>query len=245
MNQKVALITGASKGIGAAIARKFASLNYNLVLNYLTSEKEANLLKEELEKKYKIQILVLQADVSKETEVEQMIEKTIAHFSKIDCLINNAVLNKDNSYQEKKSEEFNQVINTNLIGPFLTMKYTSISMLKQKSGVIINISSTNAIGTNEIYSMDYDASKAGLISLTNNFADALAPFVRVIAIAPGWTKTESVSEMNPNYLKDEEQKILLKRMAQPEEIANVVAFLASAEASYINKTVIRVDGGLK
>ena len=97
----------------------------------------------------------------------------------------------------------------------------------------------------EIYSMDYDASKAGLISLTNNFADALAPFVRVIAIAPGWTKTESVSEMNPNYLKDEEQKILLKRMAQPEEIANVVAFLASAEASYINKTVIRVDGGLK
>ncbi len=245
MNQKVALITGASKGIGAAIARKFASLNYNLVLNYLTSEKEANLLKEELEKKYKIQILVLQADVSKETEVEQMIEKTIAHFSKIDCLINNAVLNKDNSYQEKKSEEFNQVINTNLIGPFLTMKYTSISMIKQKSGVIINISSTNAIDTNEIYSMDYDASKAGLISLTNNFADALAPFVRVIAIAPGWTKTESVSEMNPNYLKDEEQKILLKRMAQPEEIANVVAFLASAEASYINKTVIRVDGGLK
>lgn len=245
MNQKVALITGASKGIGAAIARKFASLNYNLVLNYLTSEKEAHLLKEELEKKYKIQILVLQADVSKETEVEQMIEKTIAHFSKIDCLINNAVLNKDNSYQEKKSEEFNQVINTNLIGPFLTMKYTSISMLKQKSGVIINISSTNAIDTNEIYSMDYDASKAGLISLTNNFADALAPFVRVIAIAPGWTKTESVSEMNPNYLKDEEQKILLKRMAQPEEIANVVAFLASAEASYINKTVIRVDGGLK
>lgn len=245
MNQKVALITGASKGIGAAIARKFASLNYNLVLNYLTSEKEAHLLKEELEKKYKIQILVLQADVSKETEVEQMIEKTIAHFSKIDCLINNAVLNKDNSYQEKKSEEFNQVINTNLIGPFLTMKYTSISMIKQKSGVIINISSTNAIDTNEIYSMDYDASKAGLISLTNNFADALAPFVRVIAIAPGWTKTESVSEMNPNYLKDEEQKILLKRMAQPEEIANVVAFLASAEASYINKTVIRVDGGLK
>ncbi len=245
MNQKVALITGSSKGIGAAIARKFASLNYNLVLNYLTSEKEANLLKEELEKKYKIQILVLQADVSKETEVEQMIEKTIAHFSKIDCLINNAVLNKDNSYQEKKSEEFNQVINTNLIGPFLTMKYTSISMLKQKSGVIINISSTNAIDTNEIYSMDYDASKAGLISLTNNFADALAPFVRVIAIAPGWTKTESVLEMNLNYLKDEEQKILLKRMAQPEEIANVVAFLASAEASYINKTVIRVDGGLK
>ncbi|MCI9280509.1 MAG: SDR family oxidoreductase [Bacilli bacterium] len=245
MNQKVALITGASKGIGAAIARKFASLNYNLVLNYLTSEKEAHLLKEELEKKYKIQILVLQADVSKETEVEQMIEKTIAHFSKIDCLINNAVLNKDNSYQEKKSEEFNQVINTNLIGPFLTMKYTSISMIKQKSGVIINISSTNAIDTNEIYSMDYDASKAGLISLTNNFADALAPFVRVIAIAPGWTKTESVSEMNPKYLKDEEQKILLKRMAQPEEIANVVAFLASAEASYINKTVIRVDGGLK
>ena len=245
MNQKVALITGASKGLGAAIAKKLASLNYNLVLNYLTSEKKVHQLKEELERRYSIKVLTFKADVSNEKEVKQMIEKTIHSFSKIDCLINNAVLNRDNEYQEKTSEEFNQVVNTNLIGPFLTMKYTSIPMLEKESGVIINISSTNALDTNETYSMDYDASKAGLISLTNNFADALAPNIRVLAVAPGWTRTESVEEMNQDYLKQEEQKILLKRFATPEEVANVIAFLASDEASYINKTVIRVDGGLK
>lgn len=244
MNQKVALITGASKGLGAAIAKKLASLNYNLVLNYLTSEKEVYQLKEELERRYSIKILTFKADVSNEKEVKQMIEKTIHFFSKIDCLINNAVLNLDGEYSEKTSEEFNKVLNTNLIGSFLTMKHVSFHMLGKEKGVIINISSTNGIDTNQTYSMDYDASKAGLISLTNNFADALAPNIRVLAVAPGWMRTESVEEMNQDYLKQEEQKILLKRFATPEEVANVVAFLASDEASYINKTVIRVDGGL-
>ena len=107
MNQKVALITGASKGLGAAIAKKLASLNYNLVLNYLTSEKEVYQLKEELERRYSIKILTFKADVSNEKEVKQMIEKTIHSFSKIDCLINNAVLNLDGEYSEKTSEESN------------------------------------------------------------------------------------------------------------------------------------------
>lgn len=245
MSKKVVLITGAAKGLGAAIAKKMASLNYNIVLNYKTSEKETHLLKEELESTYKVQVLTIKADVSKENEVKKLIEETIKYFSKIDCLVNNAVLNRDSDYQEKTKEEFNQVLNTNLIGPFLTMKYASIPMLEQKSGVIINISSTNGIDTNETYSMDYDASKAGLISLTNNFADTLAPNIRVLAVAPGWIKTEKLEEMNQDYLKQEEQKVLLKRFASPKEIANVIAFLASDDASYINKTVIRIDGGLK
>ena len=174
-----------------------------------------------------------------------MVEKVLEHFSKIDVLINNAALCQDNYFYEKTSLEFQNVIATNLIGPFLTSKYVGEHMLEQKSGVIVNISSTNGIDTMETYSMDYDASKAGVISLTKNYAKALAPYVRVNAIAPGWTKTDAVLEMNPNYLKEEEKKILLARFAKPEEIANVVAFLASDDASYINGTIIRVDGGLK
>lgn len=245
MDRKVVLITGAAKGIGASIARKMASLHCNVVINYLTSERDAVSLQKELQDKYEVEVFAIRADVSKEEEVKEMVEKVLEHFSKIDVLINNAALCQDNYFYEKTSLEFQNVIATNLIGPFLTSKYVGEHMLEQKSGVIVNISSTNGIDTMETYSMDYDASKAGVISLTKNYAKALAPYVRVNAIAPGWTKTDAVLEMNPNYLKEEEKKILLARFAKPEEIANVVAFLASDDANYINGTIIRVDGGLK
>lgn len=245
MNRKVVLVTGAAKGIGAAIVKKMASLDYNIVLNYLTSEKEAIDLKKEIEDIYDVEVICMQADVSSEDEVKKMVKQIMDKFNKIDVLINNAATTHDNYFYEKTGSEFQTILNTNLVGPFLTCKYVGEEMLKQKSGVIINISSTNGIDTQEIYSMDYDASKAGVLSLTKNFAKALSPFVRVNAVAPGWTKTEAVLEMNPDYLKEEEQKILLERFAKPEEIANVVAFLASDEARFVNSTVIRVDGGLK
>lgn len=245
MDKKVVLITGAAKGIGAAIARKFATLNYDVVINYLTSESEAHVLKEELENIYHVKVLCKKADVSKEVKVKEMVSNVLETFQHIDVLINNAALCQDNYFNEKSLEEFNRVVNTNLGGTFLTCKYVGEQMLKQQSGVIVNISSTNGIDTMETYSMDYDASKAGIITLTKNFAKALAPFVRVNAVAPGWTSTEAVMEMNPTYLKEEENKVLLERFAKPEEIANVVAFLASEEASYVNGTVLRVDGGLK
>ncbi len=245
MDRKVVLVTGASKGIGAAIVRKMASLDYNVVINYLTSEKEALSLQKELEEKYGVSVFLLQADVSSEIEVKEMVDSILEHFSKIDVLINNAALCQDNYYNEKSSFEFQKVVNTNLVGPFLTSKYVGRQMILQKGGVIINLSSTNGIDTEEVYSMDYDASKAGVISLTKNYAKALAPYVRVNAVAPGWTSTEAVMEMNPHYLKEEEKKVLLERFAKPEEIANVVAFLASEEASYVNGATIRVDGGLK
>lgn len=245
MDRKVVLVTGSGKGIGAAIVRKMASIGYNVVINYLTSEKEAYALKEEIEKEYAVQVLCIKADISVEAEVKEMVLQIQKKFNKIDVLVNNAAIAPGNYFYEKTAEEFQKVLHTNLVGSFLTCKYVGEVMLKQKSGVVINISSTNGIDTEEVYSMDYDASKAGVISLTKNFAKALAPFVRVNAIAPGWTKTDSVMEMNPSYLKEEEQKILLERFANPSEIANVVAFLASNDASYINGTVIRVDGGVK
>ena len=243
MDRKVALITGGAQGIGAAISRKFASKNYNVVINYLNSEDKAKALKIELEKEYGVEVLIIKADITQEDMVKEMVNQVIERFARIDCLVNNAAICLDNYYNDKSIKEFKKVLEVNLIGSFLTCKYIGNVMMNQKNGRIINISSTNGIDTNEDYSMDYDASKAGIISLTRNFAKALAPYVLVNAVAPGWTKTDIVLEMNPDYLEKEKQKILLKRFAQTEEIANVVAFLASNEASYVNSSVIRVDGG--
>ena len=245
MDQKVVLITGASRGIGAAIAKKMASLNYHVVINYLNSKEKAICVQQDIEKSFKVKSMLIQADISKEDEVKKMVAKTLEKFGHIDCLVNNAALCQDNYFPDKTVSEFQTVLNTNLLGTFLVSKYVGEVMLKQKSGRIINISSTNAINTFETYSMDYDASKAGVISLTKNFAKALAPYVLVNAIAPGWVSTDSVLEMNPNYLEEERKKCLLNRFAHPEEIANVVAFLASDEASYINGSILRVDGGAK
>lgn len=245
MNKKVVFITGGAKGIGASIARKMASEDYNIAVNYLTSEKEAQNLKQEIEDSFPVSVKIIQGDISNEEEVKRMVEEITTTFGRLDCLVNNASICQDNYYNEKSGIEFQNVLNTNLVGTFLTCKYVGEVMLKQKSGRIINISSTNGIDTNETYSMDYDASKSGVISLTHNFAKALAPFVLVNAVAPGWVSTEVVLEMNPTYLEEEKKKCILERFGNPEEIANVVAFLASDEASYINSSVIRVDGGLK
>lgn len=244
MERKVVLITGASRGIGAAIAKVMAAKNYDVVINYLNSHERAESLKKEIVEKYNVNVLTYSADVSEEESVKNMVEEVIKKFGYIDCLVNNAAISRDNYFEEKDSNEFKNVVNTNLVGTYLMCKFVGVKMLENKNGRIINISSTNAIDTNETFSMDYDASKAGVISLTRNFAKILSPYVQVNTIAPGWTKTEPVLEMNPNYIKEEEEKILLKRFAEPEEIANVVAFLASDDASYINNSIIRVDGGI-
>lgn len=242
---KVVVITGGAQGLGAVIAKKMAQKNYDVVINYLKSEKEANLLKKELESTYNIKAMLIKADISNEEEIKKMVQEIKRAFSRIDCLVNNAAITIDNDYDDKTALEFETVLKTNLVGTFLTCKYIGNEMLNQQTGRIINISSTNGIDTNETYSMDYDASKSGIISLTHNFAKALAPFVLVNAIAPGWINTKPVLEMNPTYLEEERKKCLLERFANPEEIANVVSFLASDEASYINSSVIRIDGGLK
>ncbi len=240
---KTVLITGASRGIGKETAILFAQNNYNVVINYKENLIEALKVDQTIKDNYSTKTLVFQADISQEEEVKKMVEETIKTFGKIDVLINNAALCLDEELATKKTIDFQKVIATNLIGTYLVSKYVSTYMLKEKNGCIINIASTNGIDTNQPYSIDYDASKAGVISLTHNFAKYLAPFGRVNAIAPGWVATESVLEMNPNIIKEETEKCLLKRMATPREIASVALFLASKEASYINSTVLRVDGG--
>ena len=233
---KTVLITGASSDIGKATARLFAIHNYNLILHYHNNA--INDLKEELEKDYDAKCMIVKADISNEEEVKEMFN----NISKLDCLVNNAALAIDNHYLDKTSDEFNRVIETNLTGTFLVTKYASKIM---GEGSIVNVSSNNAINDNNPLSMDYDASKAGIISLTHNFAKELAPNIRVNAISPGWVLTKPVKEMNPKFLEEEKEKILLNRIALPEDIAHVIYFLSSEEASYINDEVIRVDGGLK
>ena len=242
MKRKVALITGASRGIGKACAIKFASNNYDVIINYNNSVNEAEELKNYILEKYDVNAVCIKADLSSEVEIKNMVNTIVDKFSTIDVLVNNAGIAIDCLVEEKTKEKFIKTLDVNLIGPFILTK--EISKYINVNGSIINISSTNGIDTYYPYSLDYDASKAGLISLTNNLSQIYAP-IRVNAVAPGWVMTDMNKELDLEYIKEESSKILLDRFAEPEEIANVVYFLASDEASYINNSVIRVDGGKK
>ena len=242
MERKTVLITGASRGLGAAIARVFAKNNHNIILNYNNSETKALNLTEEL-KQYIVEVLPIKADMTNEEEIKNMVNISLEQFKKIDVLVNNAGIAIDTTFEDKTKENFIKTLDTNLIGPFLISKYVGESMLKEKQGCIINISSTNGLETYYEYSLDYDASKAGLISLTHNLALHYAPYIRVNCIAPGWVNTEMNKNLDKDYIKEEESKILLNRFAEPEEIAKVVYFLSTEDAKYINNETIRVDGG--
>ena len=242
---KVALITGASRGIGLEVAKDLASHNCNICINYNNSYKEAIELKREIEENYKIRVIIVKADISKEEEISNMVNEVINNFGKIDILINNAGIAIDSAIENKNINTFHQILDTNLIGPFILSREVAQYMLKQKNGCIINIASTNGIDTYYSYSLDYDASKAGLISLTHNLACMYAPYIRVNAVAPGWVNTDMNKELDEEYIKEEEKSIYLSRFAEPKEIAKVITFLASEDASYINGEIIRVDGGTR
>lgn len=235
---RVVLVTGASRGLGLSIAKKFLKDNDIVYVNYNTTTIEE--LKEKYQEYNKARFI--KCDVSSESDVKEMMQKIKEEQGHIDVLVNNAGIAIDSVLEDKTKVDFRKILDVNLIGPFLTSKYVKEIMSK---GSIINISSTNGIDTYYSYSLDYDASKAGLINLTHNFASMYAPNIRVNCIAPGWINTEMNKELDEEYIKAECNNILLNRFAEPEEIAKVVYFLASDEASYINSTIIRVDGGLK
>ena len=243
--EKTVLVTGSSKGIGASCIKEFAKNGYNVVINYLNNETSAKILKEEIEKEYNVKALAIKCDVSKEIEVKNMVETIINTFGKIDCLVNNAGIAIDTIFDDKNKENFLKILEVNLIGTFLVSKEVGKYMMNNKSGSIINISSTNGIDTVYPESLDYDASKAGVISLTKNLAKEYAPFIRVNSVAPGWVITEMNKNLDNEFVKEEESKILLNRFADPSEIAKVVYFLSTDNASYINGSIIRVDGGCK
>ena len=241
---KTVIVTGGTKGLGKAIAKVFALHNYNLVLTYLHDDASALQTKKELEQ-FNSKVMIVKSDVSDAQEVIKLLDSVKSKFESIDVLINNAGIAIDTTLEDKTVDNFKRILDTNLIGPFLTSKYIGQFMFNQGYGKIINISSTNAIDTYYKEGLDYDASKAGLNSLTLNFADIYAPVINVNAIACGWINTEMNKDMDQEFKDKEESKILLNRFAEPEEIANVVYFLTTKEASYINGSIIRVDGGLR
>lgn len=240
---KTVLITGAGTGIGASTALKFAKLGYNVVINYNNSFESAKEVEEKCIK-LGVDTLLIKADITREDEIQKLVQKSIEKFGKINCLVNNAGISIDTLFEEKTKENFMKTLETNLVGTFLVSKYVAEYMLKEKEGVIINISSTNGIDKYFPMCLDYDASKAGLISLTHNLSMQYAPYIRVNCVAPGWIGTENeLSNVDDDYKKLEEEKIFVKRIGTPDEVSNVIAFLASDEASYINNSIIRVDGG--
>lgn len=240
---KVALVTGSSKGIGAAIIEELASCGYNVVINYNKSKKEAYEIEKRIAK-YNVRSRVIQCDISKEEDVKNMIDDIVSTLGSIDIVINNAAICFNSFFKTKTVEDFQHTFNVNVTGAFLVSKYASKYMLNNKWGRIINISSTNGVNTYYPICMEYDASKAALISLTHNLAIEFAPYINVNAIIPGFIATESELEgMDEEFIKSEEEKILLGRKGEPKEVAKLVKFLVSEDANYINNSIIRIDGG--
>ncbi len=242
--KKIVLVTGSSRGIGKSCVTEFAKKGYSVVINYNKNEREAKKLEENILKEYNIETLLIKADISKEDQVKNMIDLIINKFEKIDVLVNNAGVEIDKPFEQRKLEDFKNTFEVNVYGLFLVTKYVSKHMMDKKTGVIINISSTSGYKYSDPQSIDYNASKAAVISLTHDFAMQFQPFIRVNAIAPGWIDTDLNNNLGEDFYKKEKEKIYLKRIGKPEDVAKLAVFLASDDANYINNEVIIVDGGM-
>lgn len=241
---KICLITGGTSGIGCEISRIIASKKCNLVITYNESREKALSLKNELESVYNIEVLIIHCDLSKEEDINNMINEIMKKYKTIDYLVNNSAVCIDSLFCDKNKANFMKTLEVNVVGTFLVSKLVGNIMYQNKFGSIVNLSSTNGIDKYYPMSLDYDASKSAINSLTHNLALQFSPYVRVNAVAPGWVKTEGeMKGLDGEYIKSEEDKIFLHRFAEPTEIAKVVLFLLSDDASYINNQIIRVDGG--
>lgn len=240
----VCLVTGSAKNLGKEIIIEFAKNNYDVVINYLTSESKARELKEYVEKTYNVKALAIKCDITNEVKIKEMINTITNELGSIDVLVNNAAIELNSDIDSKNIDTFHKVLDVNLVGTFLVSKHVKKVM---KKGHIINITSNNAISENDPRTLEYDASKAGIISLTHNLAKDYAPNINVNAIAPGWILTDSIKELdnklNNEFIKEESKRILKKRFANMNEIASLVYYLTTND--YINDTVITIDGGTK
>lgn len=243
LNNKVALITGGSRGIGKEIALELAKNGVNIAISYVSNGEKAKEVLEEI-KSYGVKAAAIKANVSVEEDVIQMIKAIEEELGTIDILVNNAGVTKDNLLIRMKEEDWDEVMNVNLKGTFLCTKAVSRAMMKKKYGKIINISSVVGIMGNAGQG-NYSASKAGVIGFTKSMAKELASRgIRVNAIAPGFIQTDMTEG-----LKDEIKEAMLKEIplnyfGNPKDIANLVVFLASESSDYITGQVINVNGGM-
>ena len=241
---KTVLITGSSRGIGRETAIVFARNGYNVVINYVKSKKAAEELKKELQTKFKVDAIAIQADVSKETDVVAMVKKAFAKFKIIDVLVNNAGICETKEFFEKTAEDFENTFRVNLLSAFLVSKYIAPSMIKNKYGKIVNVSSNNAFQCYDPVTADYDISKAGLNLLTRIMAKEFAPYVNVNAVAPGWVRTDMCKDFPEEFIKEECKGILKSRFGDTKDIAELIYFLGSDKADYITGEIYRIDGGM-
>lgn len=240
---KVALITGAARGIGKAIAKKFAENGYNVVINYVSAKTDIKTLTKEFEG-LGVKVLLVKADVSNKEEAEGLVNQTIEKFGKIDVLVNNAGITKDNLLMRMSEEDFEKVLDINLKGTFLITKFATKYMMKKRCGSIVNLASVVGVAGNA-GQCNYSASKAGVIGFTKSIAKELASRnIRANAVAPGFIKTDMTDVLSDNVKENINSQIPLKRMGTAEEVAKLVYFLGTAESSYITGQVINVDGGM-
>ena len=243
LSEKVAIVTGGSRGIGKEVAKKLAALGANIVINYISTEEEALKTKTEIER-LGVKCLVTRCDVSKSEEVNKMVEMSIKEFGHIDILVNNAGITKDGLLMRMKEEDFDNVIDVNLKGVFNCTKAVTKPMMKRKYGKIINISSVVGVIGNTGQS-NYCASKAGVIGFTKSTARELASRnININAIAPGFIDTDMTKVLSDEIKQNMLNNIPKNTFGKPEDIANVVAFLASDMSSYVTGQVINVDGGM-
>ena len=239
--KQVVFVTGGSRGIGKAIALKYAENGYNVVINYVSENTNIDELKDEFDK-YSIESLIVKADVSKAEEVENAVKQAIEKFGKIDVLVNNAGITRDTLLMRMKEEDFDKVIEINLKGTFLVTKAVTPYMMKRRNGRIVNLSSVVGVTGNAGQS-NYSASKAGIIGFTKSVAKELASRdIRANAVAPGFIDTDMTNVLSDDVKANINAQIPMKRMGTAREIANVVYFLGSEESSYITGQVINIDG---
>ena len=243
LNGKVAVITGAGRGIGRAIALQFAEYGSKVVINYRNSitqvEEILSLIKDAGG-----EAIAVQADISKEAEAKKLIDEAVKHFGRLDVLVNNAGITKDNLMMRMSETDFDSVLDINLKGTFFCMKHASNVMLKQRSGKIVNISSVVGLMGN-VGQVNYAASKAGVIGMSKSAARELASRgITVNVVAPGFIETDMTDSLSDKIKEATIANIPLKRYGIASEVASAVSFLASEASNYITGQILQVDGGL-